>query len=223
MLNILFPKVCNYCKKTLLRSEKILCTSCRHQLPLACHHHTGSDAMKNIFYGTCKVVQATALLKFQKRGITQEVLHNLKYRGHQQLSAFFGAWLGAELAEIPSYKSIDMVIPVPLHKQRLKKRGYNQVAGFGKEIAKALQVPYVDDVLLKKTKTNTQVFKQRFKRFQDQKDTVFTIHHFEAIKNKHILLVDDIITTGATLENCMQALQKQDHIEISIATIAITE
>lgn len=179
--------------------------------------------MAEIFYGKCSVVQATALLKFQKRGITQELLHNLKYRGHQQISSFFGAWLGAELAETKSYQSIDMVVPVPLHKQRQKKRGYNQVEGFGKEIAKALQIPYRDDVLIKTSKTGTQVFKQRFTRFQNQEEAVFSMYKPKELIAKHILLVDDIVTTGATLENCMQVLQNNTDVMISIATIAITE
>jgi ComF family protein len=175
--------------------------------------------MKDIFYGRFAVEQATALLQFQKKGITQELLHNLKYRGQREISSFFGSWLGSELAEIDHFKTIDMVIPVPLHKQKLKKRGYNQVEGFGKEIAKALGKPYRDDILLKQSKTSSQVFKQRFTRFNSEE--IFTVTHSEAISQKHILLVDDIVTTGATLENCASQLLKNSQAKISLATIAI--
>ncbi len=175
--------------------------------------------MKDIFYGRINVEQATAILQFQKKGITQELLHNLKYRGKKEISGFFGSWLGNELSEIEAYKNIDMVIPVPLHKQKLKKRGYNQVAGFGKEIAKALGVPYRDDVLVKISKTDSQVFKQRFTRFNSEE--IFSLQNSEVIKGKHILLVDDIITTGATLENCAMQLLKNTQVKISLATIAI--
>ncbi len=219
MLNLLFPKVCSGCKSVLLKTEDILCTQCIHSLPLACHHKTRSEEMKNIFYGKFKVEEATAIIKFQKRGITQELLHNLKYRSKPQISSFFGKWLGAELAEIPYYQNIDMVIPVPLHKQKLKKRGYNQVEGFGVEIAKLLKVPYVDDILIKISKTKSQVFKQRFTRFQSEE--IFTIQKPQSIRNKHILLVDDIVTTGATLENCALQLLKSDDVKLSLATIAI--
>ena len=130
-----------------------------------------------------------------------------------------GSWLGTELSEIETYQNVDMVIPVPLHKQKLKKRGYNQVAGFGKEIAKALDVPYRDDVLVKISKTGSQVFKQRFTRFNSEE--IFSIQNSEVIKGKHILLVDDIITTGATLENCALQLLKNTPVKISLATIAI--
>jgi ComF family protein len=175
--------------------------------------------MKNVFYGRFPVEQATALLQFQKRGITQQLLHNLKYRGQDKISNFFGKWLGTELSENENYRTIDMVIPVPLHKQKMKKRGYNQVSGFGKEIATALKVPFREDVLIKVSKTHSQVFKKRLTRFAAEE--IFTITQPEIISNKHILLVDDIVTTGATLENCAQQLLKSPDVKLSIATIAI--
>ncbi|MCW8981557.1 phosphoribosyltransferase family protein [Altibacter sp.] len=219
MLNLLFPKVCAACKNTLLRAEKILCVQCLHSLPLACHHRNADPTMKNVFYGRIPLEQATALLKFEKRGRTQEILHQLKYRGQQEISSYFGMWLGAELGELDAYRSVDMVIPVPLHKQKLRKRGYNQVAGFGKAIATSLQVPYRDDILLKISKTNSQVFKQRFTRFSGE--ALFTVKNTEALTNKHILLVDDIVTTGATLESCGEQLLKGSGVKLSLATIAI--
>ncbi len=222
MLNLLFPKICSGCKSILLKFEIILCSQCRHDLPLVSHHKTGNNAMKTIFYGKIPVEEATSLLKFEKRGITQELMHNLKYRGQKEISSFFGKWLGAELVKLSHYKSIDIVIPVPLHKKTLKKRGFNQVEGFGKELAKALNIPYRDDILLKISKTGSQVFKQRFKRFHSESnEEIFTLNKPQAITNKHILLVDDIVTTGATLENCALQLLKNTQIKISLATIAI--
>lgn len=219
MLNILFPRVCNACNSILSKQEKILCVDCRHKLPLVCHHKTESSGMKDIFYGRFKVEEATALFQFQKKGITQELMHNLKYRGQKDISSFFGGWLGNELSKIDHYKTVDIVIPVPLHKQKLKKRGYNQVEGFGKEIAKALEIPYRDDILIKVFKTNSQVFKQRFTRFNSEE--IFSVQNAEELMHKHILLVDDIVTTGATLESCALQLLKNTNVKISLATIAI--
>ncbi|MCG2418037.1 ComF family protein [Aequorivita sp. F47161] len=218
MLNLLFPKVCVGCKQLLLKGEEVLCLECIHSLPLAGFHKTGSSLLKDKFYGRFIVKNATAIVYFQKRGLTQELLHNLKYRGRSEISNFFGKWLGAELAEIASYKNVDVVIPVPLHKQKLKKRGYNQVEGFGKEIARALNIPYRDDVLIKISKSGSQVFKTRILRFETEE--VFTTQNLQTIANKHILLVDDIITTGATLEKCALQLLKAKNVSISIATIA---
>ena len=219
MLNLLFPKVCLGCKQQLLQAEEGLCAECVHSLPLTKFHKTGNNILKNKFYGRFIVKEATAVIYFQKRGLTQELLHNLKYRGKKDVSSFFGKWLGAELAEIDSYKEVNLVIPVPLHKQKLKKRGYNQVEGFGVEIAKALNIPYRNDILIKISKSGSQVFKTRILRFETEE--VFSIQNLEAISNKHILLVDDIITTGATLEKCALQLLKGDNVTISIATIAL--
>ncbi|PHR11486.1 MAG: amidophosphoribosyltransferase [Aequorivita sp.] len=219
MLNLLFPRVCVGCKQQLMTLEEVLCTECIHSLPIASFHKTGNNILKDKFYGRFLVKNATALIYFQKRGLTQELLHNLKYRGKKEVSTFFGNWLGAELSEIDSYKEIDLVIPVPLHKQKLKKRGYNQVEGFGLEIAKALNIPYRDDILIKISKSGSQVLKTRILRFEAEE--VFSIQNLEAIKDKHVLLVDDIITTGATLEKCTLQLLKGENVTISIATIAV--
>lgn len=220
MLNLLFPRVCLGCQE-LLGAEKTLCSHCIHHLPLAVFHRTGNEELKDRFYGRILVKNATALIYFQKRGLSQALLHQLKYRGKQEVSSFFGKWLGAELADDANYNAIDMVIPVPLHKQKLRKRGFNQVAGFGKEIAKALKVPYRDDVLIKISKSGSQVFKTRILRFEAEE--VFTIRNLQAINNKHILLVDDIITTGATLEKCALQLLKANNVSISIATMAVAQ
>ena len=220
MLNLLFPKICAGCKEPLLEGESVICLECIHSLPVASFHKTGSEMLKDKFYGRFLVKNATSLIYFQKRGLTQELLHNLKYRGKKEISSFFGKWLGAELAENNNYKEIEMVIPVPLHKQKLKKRGFNQVEGFGKEIALALNVPYRDDILIKISKTGSQVFKTRILRFEAEE--LFYNQNLVEIKNKHILLVDDIITTGATLEKCALQLLKGENVNISVATIATT-
>lgn len=219
MLNLLFPKICNGCKSILLGGEKIICTHCRHHLTLTNYHKYNDDAMKNIFYGKFPLLQATALIKFEKRSISQEILHNLKYRGQEKISSFFGNRLGAELAEIESYKDIDLVIPVPLHAIKLKKRGYNQVEGFGRAIANALGCDYRNDILIKISKSGPQAFRKRMMRFEHEE--IFTVQNPEALESKHILLVDDIVTTGATLEKCALTLLSSKDIILSIATIAI--
>lgn len=220
MLNLLFPLECIGCNDIISSDEEILCITCRHHLPLTNFHKIGHDSLKNKFYGHFPVENATALLFFEKKGLTQKLIHQLKYRGVKKIGSFLGKWLGAELAEIPDYSDIDVVIPVPLHKQKLKKRGYNQVADFGKELAKALQSSYRDDILIKITKTGSQVFKTRILRFESEE--VFTVQNLKEIQNSHILLVDDVITTGATIEKCALQLLKGKNIKISIATMATT-
>ena len=219
MLNVLFPKCCNGCSGKLVSGEIVLCTKCLHDLPLLAHHKTGSTAMKDVFFGRVAVENATALLKFHKKGLTQQLLHNLKYRGREQIGVYFGKWLGTELAETKLYQNVSCIIPVPIHKLKKRKRGYNQVTGFAREIAKALEKPFVEDVLLKTNKTTSQVFKQRLTRFGNEE--LFSVTNQQKIMGKHILLVDDIVTTGATLENCSNKLLAAGASKISLATIAM--
>ncbi len=222
LLNLFFPEVCESCNSVLGDNEQIICAFCRHQLPVTNFHFDNSETVKKVVYGRVKLENATALLHFSKKGIVQQLLHNLKYRGHEQISAFLGKWLGSELNTLDTYKTINIVIPVPLYKTKLRKRGYNQVAEFGKEIAKALNAEYNDTVLVKTKPTQTQVFKGRLKRWNDD-GALFSITENESLKGKHILLVDDIITTGATVEACASVLLKIDNIKLSLATMAIAD
>lgn len=222
LINLFFPPVCEACKSLLDDNEIVICTTCRHDLPVTEFHYNNDEAIKKMLYGRVKLEQATALLHFSKKGLVQELLHNLKYRGHQQVGLVLGEWLGAELATIEGYNTIDMIIPVPLHKRKLTQRGYNQVSKFGKAIAKALQVQYNENILLKIKDEKTQVFKDRMTRFEDMQ-TRFALSSTSGLENKHILLVDDIITTGATLEACASLFSTINGIKISVATMAVAD
>jgi len=220
LLNLFFPKVCYACRNLLVDQEIYICTDCRHNLPVTNCHFNNDDTVKKVLYGRVKLENATALLQFQKKGMVQHLLHGLKYKGYENIGVFLGKWLGEELKTIEAYGNIDAVVPVPLHKRKLRKRGYNQVEKFGLEIAKALDVEYIDTVLTKTTSTKTQVFKKRIARWNNNNE-VFSITNHSTIVNKHILLVDDIITTGATIEVCSNELLKADNVKISLATMAI--
>lgn len=220
MLNILFPKSCCGCESVLSEVEELLCVMCRHNLPLINFNEITNNSMKKKFYGRISIENAITLFQFHKGGLIQELLHQMKYYGVPELSAFFGEWLGSELINMTGFSEIDTVVPVPLHKQKLKKRGYNQVEGFGKAIALALNANYEDDVLIKISKTDSQTLKNRLLRFGTEE--IFTVQKIERLEGKHILLVDDIVTTGATLEKCAIQLFKAKNIKLSIATIAVT-
>lgn len=220
LANLFFPKVCYACLNLLSDNEKTICIDCRHHLPVTNFHFNNDNTVAKVLYGRAKVKNATALFRFEKKGMVQQLIHGLKYKGYEHVGFFLGNWLGGELKNIASYKSIDVVIPVPLHKKKVKKRGYNQVAKFGQQIAEALKVDYNADVLLKITNTKSQVNKKRLARWHNS-DELFTLVNSKSIENKHILLVDDIITTGATLEACIAVLNQAKNIKISIATMAI--
>jgi ComF family protein len=222
-VNLLFPQLCFACSSILSDNEKDICIECRHNLPVTNFHSIKDNVVTKVFYGRVVLQHATSLLWFQKKGLVQQLLHNLKYRGHENIGKILGQWLGYELKNSPYYKNIDLVIPVPLHKAKMKKRGYNQVSKFGQEISKILNAEYNEDILVKIADTKTQVFKSRLGRWDNSK-TVFTADKNAYIDGKHVLLVDDIITTGATIESCANALYNahvNKEIKLSVASIAI--
>lgn len=220
-LNLLYPRICNCCNGELMKNEEAVCTACIHELPLTNFHQDNENPARKVFYGRAGIENATSLLYFKKKGMVQNLIHNLKYRGHQEVGVFLGKWLGAELAEVEQYHKIEAVVPVPLHPKKLKSRGFNQVEAFARELAESLKAEYVDDVLLKETNTSTQTLKKRLARWGTIDET-FVIQNPEKLQNKYILIADDLLTTGATLEACAHRLEKIPGIRISIATMAIT-
>jgi len=220
-INVFFPSVCNACKNLLSDNEDFICTDCRHKLPITDFHFNNDKSIDNVLYGRVAIEKGTALLRFEKQGTVQYLIHQLKYGGNEKVGEFFGKWIGTELKTIKSYNDIDIVIPVPLHPKKLKKRGFNQVEKFGKEIAYALQAEFVDDILIKISgSSKSQASKKRLERWQLNNE-LFSTKNIEKLNNKHILLVDDIITTGNTIESCCIQLQKANNIKISIACMAI--
>lgn len=220
VINLLFPPLCLGCEYPLSDNEVHLCTRCRHQLPLTQIHLEDAVTAEKIFYGRVKIEKATALLWFEKAGIVQHLIHQLKYKGQEAAGSFLGEWLGAQLRNIPHYATVDVVIPVPLHPRKRRKRGYNQVEKFARALAQHLQAEYREDILIRKRHTRTQTYKSRLSRW-DSMQEVFALQDAGLISNTHILLVDDVITTGATLEACAGELLKAEQVKVSIAAMAL--
>jgi ComF family protein len=222
VLHLFYPKVCITCKSTLLQTEKMLCTLCRHDLPIICYNDYKDNKIKSTFYGRIPIENATSFLFYRNEGKTKEIIHDLKYKGNQKIGDWIGNWLGTILKESKDFSDIDYIVPVPLHPKKLKQRGYNQLTTFGKQLAKHLNAFYLPNVLIRVSSSKTQTFKQRFERFSNN-NTKFKIIYKHQLQNKHVLLIDDVITTGATLESCCKELLKSNNVKISIATMAYTE
>lgn len=219
LVNLLYPKTCNGCNNNLLENEIVLCTACRHHLPYTQHWLNKENETYNKFYGRLPLEHASSLLYFHKEGIVQQIIHNLKYRGREEIGKLSGELYITHLLNTEALQSVTDVIPVPLHKKRLKERGYNQVTEFGKALAKGLNTNYNDSVLLRKNYTKTQTKKGLTDRAEITR-SAFDVNPAETDSNKHFLLIDDVITTGATLEACGKALLKIPGSRLSIVTIA---
>jgi len=218
---LFFPKTCVFCQEKLLQNEIALCSNCRHQLPVTDFIDTPNNLIENSFKGRVPIIAATALLYFKKKGIAQELIHQLKYKNRQDVGVFFGKWMGKQLSKSPRFKEIDAIVFVPLHSKKTKIRGYNQLQLFSEELSKAIKIPIVS-ALKKIENAHSQTKKDRLNRFAKINNS-FKLTNPETLVNKHLLLVDDVITSGATLEACANELLKVKGVRISIATMVATD
>jgi ComF family protein len=222
IINLFFPKVCSGCSSFLLSNENVICTVCRHDIPLTNHHlNPENDAFKK-FYGRIPVIHTSALFYFHKKGIVQELIHNLKYKGHEEIGTILGEWYAEDLMNIELLESVDEIIPVPLHPKKLKERGYNQVTAFGTALSTSLNLVFNDSLLIRNVYSKTQSKKNLLGRTEGI-ETIFDVSFTEKDHHKHFLLIDDVITTGATLEACSRALLKIPGAKISIVCMAMAQ
>ena len=222
LLNLFFPKACAGCNSFLLANEKVICTVCRHEIPLTNHSKIENNEAHVKFYGRIPIEFAGALFYFHKKGIVQELIHKLKYKGHQEIGTAVGYWYAEEIKNIKELQDVDFIIPVPLHKKRLKERGYNQVETFGKAVSESAKIPYNDKLLIRNVYSKTQTKKNILGRSEMVK-SIFSITADESHHNKHFLLIDDVITTGSTLEACGRELLKIPGARLSIVCMAMTQ
>lgn len=218
-VSLIFPQLCAACHSSLVRGEDLICTDCLYNLPYTNFHQQADNIVAQQFWGKLPVQAAYSLYFFNKGGKVQRMMHHFKYDGQQRIGNITGELAGKQLAENDVFKTADYIIPVPLHKKRMKERGYNQSACFAEGLAEKLKAEVELDNLIRSVATKTQTHKSRFARFENMQE-VFAIAHPERLINKHVLLVDDTVTTGATLEACGIELLKVPGLKLSIATIA---
>ena len=221
LASLIYPQVCCACGNSLFKHEDLVCNLCYVSLPKTNFHLSIENPVQKVFYGRAEVKLAASFLLFQKKGSVQKMLHALKYRSKPEVGFLLGKWYGADLKKSGAFIGCDYIIPVPLHKKRQRKRGYNQSEYFAKGMAEELNIPVLSEVLFKKHFTETQTYKSREERWQNTLNS-FEIKNGELIRDKSILLVDDVITTGATTEACILQLQEASKAPICVASIAYT-
>ncbi len=219
---ILFPDNCLACGGAIEHGEKHICSVCRMNFPRTNFHLDKKNVLAQKFWGRTKIEYSIAYLFFKKQGEVQSMLHYLKYKNSPEVGTIMGNWYGQELLDNNFYKNFDVIIPVPLHPKKLKKRGYNQSAYFGNGLAEVWKIPHLENGLEKVTNTKSQTKKSREERYNNMM-AGFIVPNPSKIQDKNILIVDDVITTGATLEACANLLLKNGAKTVSIATIAATQ
>lgn len=207
------------CGRSLGRGEDILCTICKYELPKTNLLKQVND-FETKFHGRISVKSAFAFLHFHKKGMVQSILHNFKYRNQPEIGLTIGEWFGKDLVEADLANEWDLVIPVPLHRSREKRRGYNQSNHLAQGLGVALDLPVALDAVIRKKRSESQTHKSRQERWENV-EGIFEVRKPELVLGKHVVLVDDVVTTGATLESCGHALLEAGTRDLSFATLAI--
>ncbi len=219
-LSLIYPRLCMACGNSLFLNEDILCTRCLVQLPQTGFHLIPKDnQVIRSFWGRVPVEGGAARYFFRKSAPVQRLLHNLKYNHAPEIGVFVGRIYGRELLQSEVFGSVDVIIPIPLHPDKERKRGYNQATMFARGLSQSMAKPLDETSLYRSVFTETQTRKSRLRRWENVK-SVFALRDSARLEGKHILLVDDVITTGATMEACINKLLEVPGTRVSVAAIA---
>jgi ComF family protein len=221
LLHLFFPHTCCGCGSDLLAEQMLFCIHCLSSAPGTRFEYFSANPIEKIFWGRVQIHSAAAHLYFTSGSQVQRSLHLLKYKGRKEIGIYFGQQMGESLKHAGRFDDCEIIIPLPLFAAREKKRGYNQASLIAEGISQKLKIPVFNDVVLRIKKTETQTHKSRIQRWENMKST-FEIHNPPKISGKHVLLVDDVVTTGASLDACAQVLLGCPGVRVSIACLAHT-
>ena len=220
LLNLVYPNLCLICGESLVRGEEMICLSCLRNIPKTNYHLEVDNTVEKRFWGKVPIYRGTSFFFFHKGSPFQKLLHALKYRDNKEIGFIAGKFAALDLLESDDFRTIDVIVPVPLHPKKFHKRGYNQSEWIANGLAKVLEKPVDSTHLIRIRENTTQTKKSVFERYKNTAG-IFALTDLTVFQHKHVLLVDDVLTTGATLEACMQTLMDTGYIKISVFTLAI--
>ena len=220
LLDLIYPNLCFICGETLLKSESHICLSCLNNIPRTNYHLLTDNPVEKRFWGKAPIFRGTSFFFFQKGSPFQKLLHELKYKGNKEIGEILGRYAAAELLNSPDFCSIDIIIPIPLHPKRFAQRGYNQSEWIGKGLSAVLNKQQDTNTLKRIKETATQTKKSVFERFENT-EGIFELSGAKELEGKHLLLIDDVLTTGSTLNAAINTLLNIPNVKISIFTLAI--
>ncbi len=218
-VNLVYPETCAACGRRLQEQEMVLCLHCEFDLPYSNYHLDEENPVAKQFWGRVPLESAAALYLFSKGSRVQRLIHQLKYKGWQEVGLKLGNIYGPSLLKAEKFAGINYIVPIPLHPSKQKKRGFNQSSLFAQGLAESMNVPWSEMAVIRNTHNSTQTKKGRFDRWRNV-ERIFTIANPDALRNRHVLLVDDVITTGSTIEACAQEILRLDKTKVSVASIA---
>lgn len=218
--DLIFPRPCAACSRPLLRMEDHLCISCIKDLPYTRSEDLSDSPIEQLFWGKLNLEAASAMWHFQKGGKVQNILHRIKYRGDRKLAKHVGRLMANRIKASERFNSCDLVVPVPLHRSKLRKRGFNQSELIADALAESLGIELRTDLLVRQSATETQTKKNRIERWRNVGE-VFTVTNPEDLNGRTVLLIDDVITTGATLEACALPLSEHQASGLSVYAAAV--
>lgn len=217
-LSLAYPNICNGCDNALRNNEEILCPRCIVNLPRTGFELSEENPAFHSFWGRVSVDYAASMFYYRKGELIQKLIHLLKYRGRRDIGLFLGRLTGRLIKDSPFFKKPDFIVPVPLHPRKLRARGYNQSDILAKGISEEINVSVLNNMLVRDIYNPTQTRKTRFERWGNVSG-IFSVVNPESFENINILLVDDVITTGSTLEACCQALSQIKGVTICVVTV----